>query len=372
MTLERLLLRDFRCFARLEAEFHPQVTCIVGRNAIGKTSLLEAIAVLLRLQSPRTGSLQNVIRAGAKGLVVDGFVDRRHLQFYYSAKRRKLALDSVEQKVTTSYLEVARVVYLANSDIDLVRGPAELRRRFLDFLGAQLPTNYREILRSYDKALRSRNAYLKMYPSRPREVQAYTKVLLKFGHQLTALRAFLIERLEPEVLRAFAAISDRGEVVCLRYLHGATLDFERALQESAAEEERLRTTVVGPHRDDVQFLLHDQPADLFASEGQQRTLAIALKLAQAKLLATDFPRPPILLLDDVFGELDQTRRNRLLQQLPPTSQQIVTTTSLDWLAELPAGRVCRLEEGPASADRLIVDCPAGRTASPPKNPPNAR
>src|SRR5918912_2026912 len=103
MALERLLLRDFRCFARLEAEFHPQVTCIVGRNAIGKTSLLEAIAVLLRLQSPRTGSLQNVIRAGAKGLVVDGLVDQRHLQFYYSAKRRKLALDSVEQKVTTSY-----------------------------------------------------------------------------------------------------------------------------------------------------------------------------------------------------------------------------------------------------------------------------
>jgi DNA replication and repair protein RecF len=144
------------------------------------------------------------------------------------------------------------------------------------------------------------------------------------------------------------------------------MDFERALQESAGEEERLRTTVVGPHRDDVQFLLHDQPADLFASEGQQRTLAIALKLAQAKLLAADFSRPPILLLDDAFGELDQVRRNRLLQQLPPASQRIVTTTSLDWLAELPAGRVCRLEEGPDPADRRIVDWPTGPTVSRPQ------
>jgi DNA replication and repair protein RecF len=358
MALARLSLRDFRCFSRLETEFHPQVTYIIGRNAIGKTSLLEAIAVLLRLQSPRTGSLQNVIRAGAKGLVVDGFVDQRHLQFYYSPRRRKLALDSVEQKATSDYLEIARVVYLANSDIDLVRGPAELRRRFLDFVGAQSLANYREILRSYEKALRSRNAYLKMYPSRPREVQAYTKVLLKFGHQLSALRAFLVERLEPEVLRAFAAISDRGEVVCLRYLHGATMDFERALRDSAAEEARLHTTVVGPHRDDVQFLLHDLPADLFASEGQQRTLAVALKLAQAKLLAADFSRPPILLLDDVFGGLDQVRCTRLLQQLPSTSQRVVTTTSLNWLSGFPEGRVCRLEEGTHAGERVLTACTA--------------
>ncbi|MBV9488917.1 MAG: DNA replication/repair protein RecF [Verrucomicrobia bacterium] len=357
MALERLSLRDFRCFTRLETEFHPQITYIVGRNAIGKTSLLEAIAVLLRLQSPRTGSLQNAIRAGGKGLVVDGFVDQRHLQFYYSPRRRKLALDSVEQKTNSDYLEIARVVYLANSDIDLIRGPAEGRRRFLDFIGAQCFANYREILRSYEKALRSRNAYLKMYPARPREVGAYTKVLLKFGHQLTALRAFLIERLEPEVLRAFATISDRGESVCLRYSHGATTDFERALRDSAAEEARLHTTVVGPHRDDVQFLLHDLPADLFASEGQQRTLAVALRLAQTKLLATDFARPPILLLDDVFGELDQARRQRLLQQLPSGSQRVITTTGLDRLAELPEGLVCRFEEGAHAGERVLTASP---------------
>src|SRR5579862_1350073 len=147
--LHKLSIRDFRCFARFELEFDPEVTCIVGGNALGKTSLLEAVVVLTRLQSPRTGSLAPVIRAGAKGLVVDGMVEQRHLQFYYSQSRRKLALDSVEQKDAREYLEIARLVFFANDDIDLIRGTGEERRRFVDFLGSQLFGNYRDILRSY-------------------------------------------------------------------------------------------------------------------------------------------------------------------------------------------------------------------------------
>src|SRR5437868_6473864 len=96
--VSKLLLRDFRCFSNLEIEFHPESTCIIGRNASGKTSLLQGISVLTRLQSPRTSSLGQLVRFGAKGLVADGFVAEYHLQFYYSATRRKLALDAVEQK----------------------------------------------------------------------------------------------------------------------------------------------------------------------------------------------------------------------------------------------------------------------------------
>src|ERR1700758_27931 len=101
--ISKLLVRDFRCFSNLEIEFHPESTCIVGRNASGKTSLLEAVAVLTRLQSPKTGSLVRLVRRGAKGLVTDGFVSNYHLQFYYSGTRRKLALDAVEQKTSNAY-----------------------------------------------------------------------------------------------------------------------------------------------------------------------------------------------------------------------------------------------------------------------------
>ena len=350
--VSKLFVRDFRCFSNLEIEFHPESTCIIGQNASGKTSLLEAVAVLTRLQSPRTNSLAQLIRLGAKGLVTDGFVSDYHLQFYYSAKRRKLALDAVEQKSSKSYLDVAKVVYFANSDIGLIQGSGDTRRRFLDFVGSQLFKNYREILRSYEKALHSRNHYLKMIPARPREVSAYSKPLLQFGHQLTALRAFLLERLDPHVIESFAAISDRNESFRLCYQPGATADFEEALRESEGEELRLRMTVVGPHRDDFQIFLNAKPADLFASEGQQRTVAIALKLGQAKILELEFQKPPLLLLDDVFGELDPVRRNRLFSALPSRGQRLVTTTHLDWLESIPAGKVYRISEN-SLGDRVL-------------------
>jgi DNA replication and repair protein RecF len=340
----KLLIRDFRCFTRLELEFDHESTWIVGKNATGKTSLLEAVAVLTRLQSPRTISLGQSIRVGAKGLVTDGLVSGYHLQFYYSATRRKLALDGVEQKNSRAYLALAKLVYFANSDIVMVRGPAELRRRFLDFLGSQVFENYRSTLRSYEKALLSRNRFLKMIPPRRREVNAYSKPLVQFGARLSMLRASLIQQLDPHLALAFAAVSDRAETVSLAYQQGATADFEVALRESEKEESRLMTTVIGPHRDDLQIILNDRPAEIFASEGQQRTIVIALKLAEAKLLELQFNKPPLLLLDDVFGELDTARRNRLLATLPSRGQRFITTTHLDWLESLPSGKVYRIVE----------------------------
>jgi DNA replication and repair protein RecF len=345
--LRNLSIRDFRCFARFELEFDPEITCIVGANALGKTSLLEAVVVLSRLQSPRTNSLAPVIRTGAKGLVVDGMVDDRHMQFYYSPKRRKLALDSVEQKDAYEYLQVARLVFFANTDIDLVRGTGEERRRFLDFLGGQFFRDYRSILRSYDKALRSRNAYLKMTSARPREVAAYTKPLIDFGQQLTVLRGSLVGRLEPKTIEAFKLIGERDEEFGLEYQAGSTADFGAALAASAEEEVRLRTTLVGPHRDDLLLQLSRQSAAIYASEGQQRTIAIALKVGHARLLESEFGRSPLLLLDDVFGELDIGRRNRLFANLPTGGQRIITTTSLAWLNDVPTGKLYEIKDDSA-------------------------
>src|SRR5246127_150642 len=355
--LRNLSIRDFRCFTRFELEFDPEITCIVGANALGKTSLLEAVVVLTRLQSPRTNSLAPVIRTGAKGLVVDGMVDDRHMQFYYSPKRRKLALDSVEQKDAHEYLQVARLVFFANTDIDLVRGTGEERRRFLDFLGSQFFRDYRTILRSYDKALRSRNAYLKMTPARPREVAAYTKPLIDFGQQLTELRGSLVRRLEPKAIAAFNLVGERDEELGLEYHSGSSADFGAALAASAEEEARLRTTVVGPHRDDLVLHLSRQPAAVYASEGQQRTMAIALKVGHARLLESEFSQSPLLLLDDVFGELDIGRRNRLFANLPAGGQRIITTTSLAWLTDVPTGKLYEIKGDSARGRVLDVISP---------------
>ncbi len=342
--LNSLKIRDFRCFPNWEGEFAPGVNAIVGPNARGKTSLLEAACVLLRLQSPRAATLAPLVRIGALGFVVDGFHCGRHLQFYFSPRRKKLALDSVAQGTAAGYLETGRAVWFSNADMALADGPAEVRRRYLDFVAAQIDPVYRRHLRAYEKALRSRNVLLKASFVRWREVAAFDEPLLAAGNALGAARAALVAALRPHAAEAHRAISAAAsETLELEYAPGAGDDFASRLAETREESARLRQTVVGPHRDDLALRLNDRPLGL-ASEGQQRTAALALRLAQARLIAarSESGTPPLLLLDDIFGELDPARRNALLRHLPQGAQQIFTTTHLDW-AEGEIEQVFRLE-----------------------------
>lgn len=346
--LTGLKLRDFRCFPALEFTASPGAQFIVGDNAQGKTSILEAAAVLLRLGSPRSSTLAPLTRFGAASFSVQGRFGTAEMQFRWSAESRRLALDGKPQAGPGEYLRVARVVYFGNSDVELVRGPGEGRRRFLDFVGAQIEPLYRSNLRAYEKALRSRNRLLKSAPLRRREVEAYDAPLLDAGGLLTDLRRTLIAELAPWAQRAQTSI--RGHIgeeeqLSLEYHPGSGADFAAALAASREEETRLRQTVVGPHRDDLILRLGGRLASVYGSEGQQRTLALALKLAQAGLIESVSRTPPLLLLDDIFGELDPLRRNALLSALPSQAQWLVTTTHLDWLDAAPPGPVWNLQGG---------------------------
>ena len=349
--LSQIKLRDFRCFASLQAAFEPGAQFFIGDNAQGKTSILEAVCVLLRLASPRSATLAPVIRLGAADFSVQGEWASSRLQFSSGASGRKLLLDQVEQSGTADYLRLARVVYFGNADVDLVRGGAEGRRRYLDFLGSQIEPLYRANLRAYERALRSRNRLLKALPPRRREVEAYDGPLVEAGGLLTQLRRNLVAELLPWVIRGQAAIrvgsvggTGTAEQLAIEYRAGAGPDFVGALAGSRDEEMRLRQTLIGPHRDDMLLTLDAQPAATFGSEGQQRTLALALKLAQAGLLTSIWRQPPVLLLDDIFGELDPARRNALLAALPAGAQQLVTTTHLTWLDGPAPGPVWRLRD----------------------------
>ncbi len=328
--LRSLKIRHFRCFDAFEASFAPELNLIVGPNARGKTSLLEAIAVMLRLQSPRTSRLGDVVQHGQRGFVVDGYFAERHMQFYFSTKRKKLALDSVEQKTAREYLQVGRLMYFETADIEIVRGSAEARRRFLDFVAAQKDAAYRKALRDYERALRSRNSLLKAPSPRWPQIDAFNEPLLAAGEELTRGRKQLVADLQPQVAEAHHAISTERETLELEYRSGSGEDFPEALAGARAEDARLRQTTVGPHRDDVAFVINGQPSR-FASEGQQRTLVLSLKLAAAELLHEHFGTAPLLLLDDIVGELDLSRRAALLRALPGASQKIITTTHLDWV-----------------------------------------
>jgi len=343
--LADLQLRNFRCFESLGIEFSPGFNFLVGRNGQGKTSILEAACVLLRLQSQRGSGLVPIVRFGEKSFAVSGRGEDHLLEFRYSPLRRKVVFDHVEQRTLDEYLRVARVVSFANTDIELVRGGSETRRRYLDFLAAQIDPLYRPTLRAYERALRSRNALLKSPHPRPREVVAYDSPLLEYGTKLSAMRARLVERLAPLATAAHREISGTGERLELEFSPGNTDDFARDLADSRAQESRLRQTVVGPHRDDIQILVEAHPAHQYASEGQQRTVALALKIAQSRVFMLEEGTQPLLLIDDIFGELDPVRRNSLLQHLPADAQKLVTATTMQWRENGVEGPVSELKDG---------------------------
>jgi DNA replication and repair protein RecF len=342
--LSDLQLRNFRCFESLGVELSPGFNFFVGRNGQGKTSILEAACVLLRLQSQRSATLLPVVRFGEKFFAVSGREENHLLEFRYSPLRRKVAFDHVEQRTLDEYLRIGRVVSFANTDIDLVRGGSETRRRYLDFLAAQIDPQYRPTLRAYERALRSRNALLKSPHPRPRELAAYDPPLLEHGAKLSGMRARLVARLAPIASAAYGEISGNAEMLQLEFSPGNGDDFALSLSESKPQELRLRQTVVGPHRDDIRIVAERKAASQYASEGQQRTVALALKIAQSRIFMVEEGTAPLLLIDDVFGELDPMRRNSLLQHLPAEAQKLVTATSMQWREATDDGPVWELKD----------------------------
>ena len=342
--LRDLRLRDFRCFENLTFSPEPGLNFLIGANAQGKTSILEAACVLLRLQSPRTSAMADLVRFDQPGFGIDGHWNERHLHVKFTDALKSFALDSKPQSRSADYLAVARVAWISNDDLQLVRKGGSPRRRYLDFLGAQVLPGYLRHLRAYERALRSRNALLK--DNRPRrEIAAFDSPLIENGAALLSMRALLCAELTPLVKSSYKDISSGLEGLSIKYLPGCEGNFGDSLASCNDEEIRTRMTPVGPHRDDIEILLAERDVSAFASEGQQRSVALSLKLAQARHLEQPGQNPPLYLIDDVFGELDETRRNNLLAALPVASQKLITCTTLAWLKDPCGASIHSLDSG---------------------------
>ncbi|MES2659044.1 MAG: DNA replication and repair protein RecF [Verrucomicrobiota bacterium] len=345
--IRSLRLVDFRCFAALDLEVPAEGAILTGDNAQGKTSILEALCVLVRLHSPRTHKMNTLGKIGGKGFGIAGDPWSSERQVRYSREGLFLKADDESRPSQTRYLEDGGlVVWMGNEDLELVRGPGEGRRRYLDFLGAQIDSNYRRSWSRYRRALRAKNLLLKEGRARDGEILAYEEILVEHGTILMEARARLVSELTPLAAEAQRAVSGKDEPLTLNYLPASGSDLRESMLLARERETRLRQAVVGPHRDELDLRLHGMPAAEFASEGQQRTLALALKLAQGKLLENRGGKLPIYLMDDIFGELDPGRRNALMSHLPPLAQKWITTTHLDWFKETPElGEIARFRVG---------------------------
>ena len=336
---------DFRCFGSLDLEVPVGGAILTGDNAQGKTSILEALCVLIRLHSPRTHRMATMARLGGSGFGIAGDPWGSERQVRYSRAGLILNVNEETRPTQTHYLaDGGLVVWMGNEDLELIRGPGEGRRRYLDFLGAQIDANYRRSWSRYRHALRAKNLLLKEGRPRDAEIASYEEILVEHGTVLMQARARLISELSPLAAAAQCSVSGKDEPLTLTYLPASGTELRESMLQARERETRLRQAVVGPHRDELDLRLHGMPAADFASEGQQRTLALALKLAQGKLLEQHGGKPPVYLMDDIFGELDPGRRNALMENLPPLAQKWITTTHLDWLKETPdIGQITRFK-----------------------------
>lgn len=341
MHLAELRLRDFRNYGRLDVQFTPGFHLFLGRNAQGKTNLLEAIYLLATLRSFRGVGGTHMVRQGAKGYFVGGTVVARgpaEIRAYWSLRERKLSLNGAPVKRLADFLGTLRAVVFCSEDVQLVKGVSRVRRRFLDLLLAQTRPDYLPLLLRYTQALRMRNALLKHPLPDEEQLAGFSAELVRLGDGLSAARREMVPQFAPMAAQAFRRIASDADELGLEYHPSVKGDFAVALANSRSRERTYRTTMVGPHRDDLALRVNGQPAAQYTSEGQKRTLALALKMAQAEYMTGLHGSPPVLLIDDVMGELDATRRAGflpLLQQSQRAGGQVfMTCTAEEWPREL--------------------------------------
>ena len=337
MQLRRLWLTDFRSYAEASLEFPDGLTAVLGPNGRGKSNLLEAVGYLATLRSFRGAPTDALVRAGSERGVVRGetWTDgREHLIEAEITRtgRSRVLVDKQRLGRTRDLLGSLRVTVFSPDDLDMVKGGPSLRRGFLDELLVALRPKHDLVRSDWERALRQRNALLKQIHGRPDEaalvtLEVWDTQLSEAGDRLAALRSELLERLHPLVVRAYQEVADRPAAITFRYEAPWRVEGLRAALAAARRDELRRgVTLVGPHRDDIVIELEGLPARTHASQGEQRSIALALRLASHRALLDEHGVPPVLLLDDVFSELDPQRSAALLRALP-AGQTVLSSAS---------------------------------------------
>jgi DNA replication and repair protein RecF len=364
MRLTHLSLRDFRSYTEVELALDPGVTALVGPNGQGKTNLVEAVGYLATLGSHRVAADAPLVRLGAPRAVVRGNVTRGSRALLVEVeitpgKANRARVNRSPVPRPRDVLGILRTVLFAPEDIAMVKGDPSERRRFLDDLLVVRTPRMAGVRADYDKVLRQRNALLKSAGASIRAgkgdlrtLEVWDSHLATSGSELLAARIELVDALRPLVDKAYDAVADSGGPAALDYrwslgedvplvadrdmLSAALLN---AISELRRNELERGVSLVGPHRDDLLLKLGPMPAKGYASHGESWSFALALRLAAYDLLSsdTDDDGEPVLILDDVFAELDGQRRARLAGMVAGAEQVLVTAAVAEDVPEALTG-----------------------------------
>lgn len=352
MHITQLHLENYRNIQQLDLEFSPTINIFIGNNAQGKTNIMESIYVLAFTKSHRTSNDRELIRWNSEYGKIKGNIHKKYgklpLELAITKKGKKAKLNHIEQSKLSAYIGQLNVVMFAPEDLNIVKGAPQLRRRFLDMEIGQISSTYLHDLVQFQKNLKQRNALLKNHRGQPTVDEVlydiYTEQYVDAAIKVIQKRFYFIELLQQWAAPIHSGISKGTENLEIRYLSlkgiHANMEEEKMksiffqrLKENRARERERGLTLVGPHRDDLQFMVNDYDIQLYGSQGQQRTTALSLKLAEIELVKQEVGEPPILLLDDVLSELDDERQSHLIQTMLGQVQTFVTTTNITGISE---------------------------------------
>lgn len=348
MRLNSLRLRHFRNYDELDLTFSKDLVIFLGENAQGKTNLLESIYVLAMTRSHRTTNEQELIEWNYPDAYLGGIIEKKQqqipLELGLTKKGRKTKVNHIEQKKLSSYIGQLNVILFAPEDLSLVKGTPQLRRKFLDMEIGQIDSVYLYNLVQYQQVLKQRNHYLKQLTEKkqtdPLYLDILTEQLVTFGSKILWTRINFVKQLEYWANALHQTISQKKEELTLQYevtvpfqsvttIEEIESAYNQAFQAIRSKELFRQMTLIGPHRDELIFFINGKNVQTYGSQGQQRTTALSIKLAEIDLMKAETGEYPILLLDDVMSELDDSRQVHLLEAIEGKVQTFLTTTTLE-------------------------------------------
>lgn len=351
MVLKKIYLSKFRNYDDLLLEFNSGINIIYGDNAQGKTNLLESIYVLGITKSHRSFIDNNLIKEGSNYSQIKGIVMEKEINTTYEiqiqpGKNKILKVNDDIIKKVSDYVSKINIIIFYPDDLELVKGSPSVRRRFINLEISQIYGNYLNILAEYNQILKLRNDYIKLINQGQNVDMNYFQVLTDYYIEKSILiyqyRHKFIEKLDEISKKVFYDIS---------LLDGFHIEYKTSfsfqsyekkimktiisekLKKSYLSEIKLKSTLYGPHKDDLEFFINDKNIKNYGSQGQQRMTVLALKIAEIRIFEEITGKYPILLLDDVFSELDEVRKNNLLKYIEQDIQTIITTTDLSNIDE---------------------------------------
>lgn len=350
MFLESIKLVNYRNYDHADAVFSKGMNVFIGENAQGKTNLMESIYVLAMTRSHRTSNDKELINWTTEFTKIKGRIQKRQAHFPLEiivSKKGKIArLNRLEQKKLSSYIGHFNVILFAPEDLSLVKGAPSIRRKFIDMELGQMNRLYLHHLVEYQRMLKQRNQYLKQLSRGAKEDTIYldvlTEQLAKEGATVLYERIHFIEKLQKWAEPIHHEISKQKEKLTIAYTSSISIESIESKTEEELYQEMLSfwhgqkkrekeqgITLSGPHRDDLIFMVNGKNIQTYGSQGQQRTTALSIKLAEIDLMKEVTGEYPVLLLDDVLSELDDERQTHLLKVFQNKVQTFLTTTSLE-------------------------------------------